>query len=81
VRHRTVDEIWHVLAGHGEMWRRRGEHVSIEALDPGLTLAIRVGTSFQFRSLGPGSLVILGVTMPPWPGADEAEHVEGCPDW
>lgn len=25
VRHRTVEELWFVLAGRGEMWRRQGE--------------------------------------------------------
>jgi mannose-6-phosphate isomerase-like protein (cupin superfamily) len=81
VRHRTVEEIWHVLAGRGEMWRRLGEHESVVGLEPGVTLVIPPGTSFQFRTLGPGALVVFGVTMPPWPGADEAQLVEGCPGW
>ena len=81
VRHRTVEEIWHVLEGQGEMWRQRGDDASVVVLEPGVTLAIPAGTSFQFRSLGPGPLVVLGVTMPPWPGADEAELVEGRPGW
>ena len=25
VRHRTVEEIWYVLAGAGEIWRKQGE--------------------------------------------------------
>jgi mannose-6-phosphate isomerase-like protein (cupin superfamily) len=81
VRHRTVEEIWHVLDGRGEMWRRLGEHESVVLLEPGVTLAVPMGTSFQFRSLGPGPLVVLGATIPPWPGADEAERVEGRPGW
>ena len=81
VRHRTVEEIWHVLDGRGELWRRLGGHESVVALEPGVTLAIPVGTSFQFRSLGPGPLVVLGATIPPWPGADEAERAEGRAGW
>jgi mannose-6-phosphate isomerase-like protein (cupin superfamily) len=81
VRHRTVEEIWHVLGGHGELWRRLGQRESVVALEPGVTVSLPVGASFQFRSSGPSTLVILGVTMPPWPGPDEAELVEGCPGW
>jgi len=81
VRHRTVEEIWHVLGGRGEMWRRLGAAESVVVLEPGMTLVIPVGTSFQFRSLGPETLVALGVTIPPWPGPDEAELVDGYPAW
>ena len=81
VRHRTVEEIWYVLVGRGEMWCLLGADESIVALEPGVTLVIPVGTSFQFRSLGPGPLAAVAVTMPPWPGPDEAEPVDGCPDW
>jgi mannose-6-phosphate isomerase-like protein (cupin superfamily) len=81
VRHRTVEEIWHVLEGLGELWRRRGAEESVITLGPGVTVVIPVDTSFQFRSVGPTTLVIVGVTLPPWPGPDEAELVEGCPGW
>jgi mannose-6-phosphate isomerase-like protein (cupin superfamily) len=36
-----------------------------------------VGTRFQFRAEPDSSLHIVGVTMPPWPGDDEAVVVEG----
>ena len=36
-----------------------------------------VGTHFQFRTLGDEPLTIVGVTMPPWPGEDEAVEVNG----
>lgn len=49
-RHRTVDEIWYVLAGHGVMWRRAGSFEEVVELAPGLCLAIPVGTSFQIRA-------------------------------
>jgi mannose-6-phosphate isomerase-like protein (cupin superfamily) len=42
VAHRTVEELWYFLTGHGRMWRRLG-----------------------------------AVTMPPWPGEDEAYPVDG----
>jgi mannose-6-phosphate isomerase-like protein (cupin superfamily) len=35
------------------------------------------GTHFQFRCDGPETLAILGLTMPPWPGEDEAYVVAG----
>lgn len=81
VRHRTVDETWYVLAGAGEMWRRQDDREEIAALAPGTCLTIPVGTAFQFRSVGPGPLTIVAVTMPPWPDDDEAEWVAGCESW
>jgi mannose-6-phosphate isomerase-like protein (cupin superfamily) len=81
VRHRTVGEIWYVVAGLGEMWRRTGEDEAIQALEPGGCLTIPVGTSFQFRADAATELVIVAVTMPPWPGPDEAFVVDGCPGW
>lgn len=35
------------------------------------------GTEFQFRSSGPEPLEAIGVTMPPWPGLQEAIEVKG----
>jgi mannose-6-phosphate isomerase-like protein (cupin superfamily) len=77
VRHRTVEEIWYVVAGTGEMWRSDGAREEITTLAPGSCLTIPVGTTFQFRSLGDGPLEVVGVTMPPWPGDGEAEIVDG----
>lgn len=81
VRHRTVEELWTVIDGRGEMWRRNDGVESVVRLAPGVSLAIPVGTSFQFRNSGPGTLVVVAVTMPPWPGPDEAELVDGAPGW
>lgn len=78
VRHRTVEEIWYVLAGEGEMWRSDGKDEQVVRLSKGVSLTIPVGTAFQFRSNGDVPLEIVGVTMPPWPGPDEAEFVEGA---
>jgi mannose-6-phosphate isomerase-like protein (cupin superfamily) len=77
VTHRTVEEIWYVLGGRGEMWRRQGERAEVVPLEAGVCLTIPLGTDFQFRSLGPGPLAAVAVTMPPWPGPDEAVPVPG----
>ena len=77
IRHRTVEEIWYVLAGSGEMWRRQGEKEEVAALVPGTCLTVPLGTHFQFRAAGPAPLSAVGVTMPPWPGDDEAIPVAG----
>jgi mannose-6-phosphate isomerase-like protein (cupin superfamily) len=74
VRHRTVEEIWYVLAGTGEMWRSDSGTVGLEA---GTCLTIPLGVAFQFRALGDEALTAVAVTMPPWPGDDEAEPAEG----
>jgi mannose-6-phosphate isomerase-like protein (cupin superfamily) len=82
IRHRTVEEIWFIVAGRGRMWRRSaaGDETTID-LEPGVCLTIPVGTHFQFRADGDEPLQAIGVTMPPWPGADEAVFVDGDPDW
>jgi mannose-6-phosphate isomerase-like protein (cupin superfamily) len=77
VTHRTVEEIWFFLSGHGEMWRRQGEREEVVAVGPGLCLTIPLGTHFQFRAIGSESLCAVAVTMPPWPGEDEALPVPG----
>ncbi len=75
VRHRTVEEIWYILSGAGEMWRSAGGEQQIVALSPGMCLTIPLGTAFQFRCNGRERLAAVAVTMPPWPGDDEAEMV------
>jgi mannose-6-phosphate isomerase-like protein (cupin superfamily) len=81
VRHRTVEELWYVLGGTGEMWRRQGDREEVVTMSAGVCLSIPVGTAFQFRSSGPNPLEIVAVTMPPWPGDDEAESVRGHDGW
>ena len=51
-RHRTVGEIWFILAGRGETWRRVRGREGVVSLETGLCLTIPVGTSFQFRTIG-----------------------------
>ena len=81
VRHRTVEEIWYVLGGSGQMWRRQGEREETVDLAPGTCLTIPVGTAFQFRAGDDGPLSAVAVTMPPWPGEDEADFVDGRWGW
>lgn len=77
VRHRTVEEIWYILSGAGQMWRRQDGREEIVELVQGTCLTIPLGTEFQFRSLGNEPLSAVAITMPPWPGEDEAVFVEG----
>ena len=75
VTHRTVDEVWYVIMGEGQVWRRQGEREETSDVGPGMSLTIPLGTHFQFRNTGAAPLCIIIVTMPPWPGADEAIRV------
>ena len=77
VTHRTVEEIWFVLSGRGEMWRKQAGREEIVPLEPGTCLTIPLGAHFQFRSVGDHALAAVGVTMPPWPGEGEAVLVPG----
>jgi mannose-6-phosphate isomerase-like protein (cupin superfamily) len=78
VVHRTVEEIWYVVAGRGRVWRQRGDVEEVTDLAPGLSLTIPVGTRFQFRNDGEAALQLVAVTMPPWPGEGEAVVVNGA---
>jgi mannose-6-phosphate isomerase-like protein (cupin superfamily) len=77
VTHKTVEEIWYILSGQGEMWRKSGDYEQVVDLVEGLCLTIPLGTHFQFRALGDEPLSAVGVAMPPWPGEDEAQIVAG----
>ena len=77
VHHRTVEEIWYVLSGQGEMWRSAGGQQQIVTLTPGTCLTIPAGVDFQFRSQPAEALAAVAITMPPWPGDGEAEFVDG----
>jgi mannose-6-phosphate isomerase-like protein (cupin superfamily) len=78
VAHHAVDELWYVLSGHGQMWRRQRERQETVPLRPGTCLSIPAGTHFQFRADDGGPLAAVGVTMPPWPGDHEAYEVPGA---
>jgi len=76
VRHRTVEEIWYVLGGRGQVWRRQGTREEVVDVEPGVALTIPLGVYFQFRTVGSEPLRFVIVTIPPWPGAEEAVRVK-----
>ena len=77
VRHRTVEELWYVLGGEGQVWRKRGGVEETVDVRPGMALTIPVNTHFQFRASGSEPLTLVITTVPPWPGPDEAVAVPG----
>jgi mannose-6-phosphate isomerase-like protein (cupin superfamily) len=78
VVHRTVEEIWFILSGRGEMWRRQESRAETVQLTAGVCLTIPLGTEFQFRATGDAPLAAVAITMPPWPGDGEACTVPGA---
>lgn len=77
VRHRSVTELWYVTAGRGVLWRSLDGAEATVALEPGVAVSLPLGTHFQFRAAPDEAVHILGVTLPPWPGPDEAIPVAG----
>ncbi len=77
VAHRTVEEVWYFLEGTGQVWRKYGDEERVVDVAPGGSLSISVRTHFQFRATGDGPLKFIIVTMPPWPGHDEAFPAPG----
>lgn len=75
--HSTVSEFWHVLEGEGQIWRKFGDVERVTALLPGTSIDIPVGTAFQYRATGQTPLKFICISMPPWPGDDEATHMTG----
>lgn len=75
VRHRTVEELWYVLSGRGEVWRSHQGEEHVVEVEPGVSLGIPCGAHFQFRARGEAPLQILIATIPRWPGAEEAVPV------
>ncbi|MEV7598097.1 hypothetical protein AB0O91_12035 [Kitasatospora sp. NPDC089797] len=81
VSHATVEELWQVTAGSGELWRRQDGREEVRRLEPGTAVSIPLGTAFQFRADpdGDGPLRITAVTMPPWPETDTEARPEHGP--
>jgi mannose-6-phosphate isomerase-like protein (cupin superfamily) len=77
VAHRTVEELWYFTGGRGRMWRKLGAEETTIDVRTGVSISIPVGAHFQFRCDGDQPLQAVGVTMPPWPGMEEAYAVEG----
>jgi mannose-6-phosphate isomerase-like protein (cupin superfamily) len=78
VAHRSVEELWYVVSGRGEMWRKQTDRDETVQLAAGSCVSIPVGTAFQFRCIGGDPFESVAVTMPPWPDADEAYAVDGA---
>ena len=80
VWHRTVEEIWYILEGQGQVWRCPPDigpdQVAPVDVAPGNALVIPTGWRFQFSAGAGGPLRFLCMTMPPWPGPDEAQPAD-----
>jgi mannose-6-phosphate isomerase-like protein (cupin superfamily) len=80
VAHRTIEEIWYVVAGTGFVWRCPPgvAPASVDPLPvgPGDALVIPTGWAFQFGADAGAPLRFICHTSPPWPGDDEARSVE-----
>ena len=80
VRHRQVEEVWYILEGHGQVWRcppgTEPASVSPSWVRQGDALVIPTAWSFQFSAASDAPLRFFCVTIPPWPGENEALPVE-----
>lgn len=70
--HCTVEELWYFISGQRQVWRKLDDQEEVVEVGPGASLNIPTGTIFQFRNTGEEALRFVIVTMPPWPGEDEA---------
>jgi mannose-6-phosphate isomerase-like protein (cupin superfamily) len=77
VCHRTVEELWYFTSGSGKLWRKTKNAEETIDVHPGISISVPVRCHFQFRCDSPEPLQAIGVTMPPWPGSDEAFAVTG----
>ena len=77
VTHRTVDELWYFVSGPGEMWLADAERTEVVTVSAGTSVSLPQGTRFQVRNMSEEPLRAVGVTMPPWPGEQEAVVVDG----
>ena len=59
------------------MWRQLGDCEEITEIAPGVSITIPTSAQFQFRCEGGQPLEAIAVTMPPWPGGDEAYAAAG----
>ena len=75
--HATVSEFWHVLSGEGQIWRLDDTGEETTFLRAGVSIDVPVGTAFQYRCNGPDALEFICITMPPWPGDQEATVLDG----
>lgn len=79
VYHKSIEEIWYCVSGHGQLWRQYGSNSKVIDLEPGTSVLIGFQERFQFRALdGDEPLVMILATLPGWPGPEEA--VSQLPD-
>jgi mannose-6-phosphate isomerase-like protein (cupin superfamily) len=68
VWHRTVEEIWYILEGHGQVWRcppaQAAGTVDPVPVEPGDALVIPTGWRFQFSAGEDAPLRLLCYTSP-----------------
>lgn len=77
ISHKTVEELWYFLEGHGEVYLKGIHNDKPTAVYSGTSMVIPVHTTFQFRNTGDVPLKFIITSMPPWPGVSEAESEEG----
>ncbi len=77
VRHKSVEELWFIIQGSGQFWRKNANDSTIVKITEGTSLNIPKNVDFQFRNDGDIELVAIIVTIPPWPGNNEAITSKG----
>ena len=70
--HHHVEETLYALEGQCEVWRKTAGAEDTGHVSDGTSLTIPPHTAFQFRNMGVDALRIFIVTMPRWPGRQEA---------
>lgn len=79
VRHRTVEEVWYVISGAGQVWRCPPDvpvaDVAPVRVGAGDAVVIPTHWGFQFSADVGAALRFVCVTMPAWPGMDEAVEI------
>jgi mannose-6-phosphate isomerase-like protein (cupin superfamily) len=79
VMHQEVQEVWYFIQGKGQVWRKLGDNEeSVVDVEAGTVLTIPTKAHFQFRNTSDDEpLLFLIMTLPPWPGPQEAIRIEG----
>ncbi len=75
IRHRTIEELWYVITGTGQVWRKSESREEVVDVAAGCSLTIPTAAHFQFRNTGATPFVFVLATLPPWPGDAEAVRV------
>lgn len=75
VAHKTIEEVWYFIQGQGQVWRKLDDEEKVVDVEPGVALTIETGARFQFRNTGDDDLCFIIVSIPLWPGEQEATRV------